>query len=37
MEADPAAGHRVDVDRALNAVMADADVLVCDISAVALD
>jgi len=25
------------VDRALNAVMADADVLVCDISAVALD
>ena len=34
---DPAAAHRVDVDRTLYEVMADADLLVCDVSAVAID
>lgn len=35
--AEPGAGHRVDVDRPVNEVMDDADVLVCDVSAVAMD
>ena len=35
--ADPTAGHRVDVDRELTEVLADADLLVCDVSAVAMD
>lgn len=36
-ERDPAARHRVDVDPPLNASLAAADLLVCDVSAVAMD
>ncbi len=34
---DPGAGHRVEVDRPLEASFAAADLLVCDVSAVAMD
>lgn len=35
--ADASAGHLVDTSRSLNEAFADADVLVCDVSAVAMD
>lgn len=35
--ADAAAGHRIDADGPLNASFAGADLLVCDVSAVAMD
>ncbi len=35
--ADPKAGHLIDVERSIEACFADADLLLCDVSAVAMD